>query len=177
MGVMRHIVTVVAGTALAAFGGYDFYLGLYGELWQSPYLGWPELYVLRPFMIGGGVLAAAAGLYMGPLYRSRAARIWRDWRLTCAWEREQDRSLGKDEYAAMVLGDAENWQWSWRDSLRDLWSRRGCLWGAHNPDAEGTYLGGEDSPRRGVFCTDCGTFLRKLEPRVCWRPATIDKEA
>lgn len=160
---MNRIILNTAGLVTAAMGCGSLYLGAFGSLWQPgsvEYLGWSQLWVLRPGLFLTGSAAIVVGLYLGPLYHTLAARIWRGWRQDCEWERTQDQ-MARD---CNQWPDPDYYGWTWRDSLRSLWSRRGCFVGRHDPDALSFCRGGEDGPR-GTTCTDCGSYISRDDVR------------
>lgn len=159
----------LCGAGLLALGLPTLFTAQWGALWQPgtvEYLGWSQLYVLRPGMYATGAVATGLGLWQLWLRNTTPGMVLRRWREDVLWDRELD-----ERYATAYADDPDYQRATWRDDLANLWYRRGCLIGRHDPKALEYCVGGEDGPR-GTTCVDCG--LGVLTPD--WlRKQTLDQ--
>lgn len=141
----RTILNVL-GTASAIGCAACGYAAVFGSLWAANTDAF-QLYVLRPTMFLLGTVGTVVCLYFGPLYRTRAARVWRSWRENCEYERLMDDTYG---------WPPEMHRTNWLDDLRHLrYLATRCMVGRHEPSAVFQCPGGEEGPR-GAYCADCG---------------------
>lgn len=146
----------IAGLFFLIAGPINFYLGVWGEMYTNPefadYLGYLQLYVLRPLLIIS-IFAVPYGIWL------LMPAVWR-WMLgnlyECALE---DEYMDRDHWHQLadeerVLPKATCWNRPWR-MLQMVWYARRCFIGRHPEDALWYSDGGEDGPR-GTTCADCG---------------------
>lgn len=143
--------------AMGAFtiiiGGADLWLAHYGSLWQSPmveYLGWSQLYVLRPALYLFGLAGVLVGFHYLWFRWTNAGYVLREWLAAVQYDRELD-----EQFIAAFGEDAVT-RATWRDELAGLWALRYCLIGQHSHTWYSD--GGEDGPR-GTYCGCCDAYV------------------
>jgi hypothetical protein len=158
----------LCGAGLLALGLPTLFTAQWGVLWQpgtAEYLGWGQLYILRPGMYLTGAVATAFGLWMLWLRWTIAGRVLRGWVEDVRHDRALDEQYGADP------------DWlprRWQDDLRALWWRRGCMVGRHDPRALWHSDGGEDGPR-GTTCGDCGVRISLENVTAPLIPVTLER--
>jgi hypothetical protein len=146
----------LCGGFLLALGVPTLLVAQWGSLWQPgtvEYLGWLQLYVLRPMMYGVGTVATGLGLWHLWIRWTTFGYVLRSWAEACQWERDMDRL-----YAAQLAPEGYGRRGFGAD-LHHLWYLvTHCAIGSHDPNALWYSDGGEDGPR-GTTCGDCGVRI------------------
>lgn len=158
---MRRIIDIVAGLFFLVVGPINFYLGVWGEMYTNPefydYLGYLQLYVLRPLLIVS-IFCLPLGLWL------LAPPVWR-WMLGNLWEALEHEEWMDGMYYDDLCEETKKYGapratlWNRpRRMLSLIWYARWCFLGRHPEDELWYSDGGEDGPRG----TTCGRCDRKI---------------